>query len=164
MFGKPVWPDDFYTHSEGQKVYLSWPVPNCAEGCPSGWLGDGYCDKACNNSNCGYDNGDCLGKNGTTPTNTYSSTYSGRTSSQTRYCSTGCPESWLGDRYCDKACNNINCAFDSGDCGFDEVYSNLNGFNVTNDDKFTNFTLPNGTVAAYFNLTDVIGSYTIEEG
>nr|7S6N_A Chain A, N-acetylglucosamine-1-phosphotransferase (GNPT) alpha (GNPTAB) catalytic domain,N-acetylglucosamine-1-phosphotransferase subunit beta [Danio rerio]7S6N_B Chain B, N-acetylglucosamine-1-phosphotransferase (GNPT) alpha (GNPTAB) catalytic domain,N-acetylglucosamine-1-phosphotransferase subunit beta [Danio rerio]7SJ2_A Chain A, N-acetylglucosamine-1-phosphotransferase subunit alpha,N-acetylglucosamine-1-phosphotransferase (GNPT) alpha (GNPTAB) catalytic domain,N-acetylglucosamine-1-phosph len=28
MFGKDVWPDDFYSHSKGQKVYLTWPVPN----------------------------------------------------------------------------------------------------------------------------------------
>ena len=35
MFGDNVWPDDFYTHSKGQKIYLTWPVPNCNEGCPS---------------------------------------------------------------------------------------------------------------------------------
>lgn len=52
MFGKEVWPDDFYSHSKGQKVYLTWPVPNCAEGCPGSWIKDGYCDKACNHSAC----------------------------------------------------------------------------------------------------------------
>ncbi|CAG02433.1 unnamed protein product, partial [Tetraodon nigroviridis] len=61
MFGKDVWPDDFFTHSKGQKVYLTWPVPNCAEGCPGSWIKDGYCDKACNNSACDWDGGDCLG-------------------------------------------------------------------------------------------------------
>jgi len=65
MFGKEVWPDDFYTHSDGQKVYLSWPVPNCVEGCPSAWLGDGYCDRACNVSACNFDNGDCSGNRST---------------------------------------------------------------------------------------------------
>uniref|UniRef100_A0A8I5NC75 N-acetylglucosamine-1-phosphate transferase subunits alpha and beta n=1 Tax=Papio anubis TaxID=9555 RepID=A0A8I5NC75_PAPAN len=59
MFGKDVWPDDFYSHSKGQKVYLTWPVPNCAEGCPGSWIKDGYCDKACNNSACDWDGGDC---------------------------------------------------------------------------------------------------------
>ncbi|KFQ39659.1 N-acetylglucosamine-1-phosphotransferase subunits alpha/beta, partial [Mesitornis unicolor] len=62
MFGKDVWPDDFYSHSKGQKVYLTWPVPNCAEGCPGSWIKDGYCDKACNNSACDWDGGDCIGK------------------------------------------------------------------------------------------------------
>uniref|UniRef100_A0A7N6BFM0 N-acetylglucosamine-1-phosphotransferase subunits alpha/beta n=1 Tax=Anabas testudineus TaxID=64144 RepID=A0A7N6BFM0_ANATE len=65
MFGKEVWPDDFYSHSKGQKVYLTWPVPNCAEGCPGSWIKDGYCDKACNNSACDWDGGDCLGNENT---------------------------------------------------------------------------------------------------
>lgn len=43
-------------------MYLTWPVPNCAEGCPGSWIKDGYCDKACNNSACDWDGGDCLGK------------------------------------------------------------------------------------------------------
>ncbi|TRY57872.1 hypothetical protein DNTS_017664 [Danionella cerebrum] len=64
MFGKDVWPDDFYSHSKGQKVYLTWPVPNCAEGCPGSWIKDGYCDKACNNSACDWDGGDCQGTAG----------------------------------------------------------------------------------------------------
>ncbi|XP_076153324.1 N-acetylglucosamine-1-phosphotransferase subunits alpha/beta-like [Alosa pseudoharengus] len=61
MFGKDVWPDDFYSHSKGQKVYLTWPVPECAEGCPDFWIKDGYCEKVCNNSACDWDGGDCLG-------------------------------------------------------------------------------------------------------
>lgn len=43
-------------------MYLTWPVPNCAEGCPGSWIKDGYCDKACNNSACDWDGGDCLGE------------------------------------------------------------------------------------------------------
>ena len=41
------------------KVYLSWPVPYCAEGCPPNWIRDHYCDQACNNSACDWDAGDC---------------------------------------------------------------------------------------------------------
>ena len=44
------------------QVYLTWPVPNCNEGCPSSWIKDGYCDKACNVSECEWDAGDCDGK------------------------------------------------------------------------------------------------------
>jgi UDP-N-acetylglucosamine-lysosomal-enzyme len=32
MLGSDVWPDDFYTHAQGTKVYLSWEVPKCAPG------------------------------------------------------------------------------------------------------------------------------------
>uniref|UniRef100_H2Z4G7 LNR domain-containing protein n=1 Tax=Ciona savignyi TaxID=51511 RepID=H2Z4G7_CIOSA len=59
MFGKEVWPDDFYTHADGYKVYLAWSVPNCAEGCAPSWITDGYCDAACNVSECDWDGGDC---------------------------------------------------------------------------------------------------------
>jgi len=38
---REVWPDDFTTASRGQKVYLAWAVPNCAESCSSHYLGDG---------------------------------------------------------------------------------------------------------------------------
>jgi len=30
------------------QVFLAWPVPNCAPNCPPAWVGDGYCDRACN--------------------------------------------------------------------------------------------------------------------
>jgi len=63
MFGRPLTPDDFYTQSKGQKVFLSWPVPNCADGCPDSWLGDCFCDLSCNKSACEFDGGDCV--NGT---------------------------------------------------------------------------------------------------
>jgi hypothetical protein len=43
------------------QVYLTWPVPNCRDGCPSSWIRDGYCDKPCNNSECDWDGGDCSG-------------------------------------------------------------------------------------------------------
>ena len=47
-------PEDFYTHAKGQKAYLAWPVPNCVEACPSNWVGDKYCDQACNNTECDW--------------------------------------------------------------------------------------------------------------
>lgn len=63
MFGKSVWPDDFYSEHTGHKIRLSWPLPDCNAGCPSTWVKDGYCDKACNVSQCLFDGGDCLGVN-----------------------------------------------------------------------------------------------------
>ncbi len=29
MFGREVWPEDFYSPTMGQKVYLSWDAPAC---------------------------------------------------------------------------------------------------------------------------------------
>lgn len=57
MLGNAVSPDDFFTHGQGQKIFLSWQVPNCAPGCPDTWLGDKYCDAACNKEECGWDVG-----------------------------------------------------------------------------------------------------------
>ena len=59
MLGAPVWPDSFFTHVQGQKFYGAWEVPKCNTGCVEAWLGDGYCDSACNVSACLWDAGDC---------------------------------------------------------------------------------------------------------
>jgi len=66
MFGAPVSPADFYTRQHGQRVYLSWPVPDCAPGCPSSWIGDGYCDSSCDVESCEFDGGDCANKTSST--------------------------------------------------------------------------------------------------
>lgn len=31
-------------------------------------------------------------------------------------CAPKCPNTWIRDGYCDKACNNAQCEFDGGDC------------------------------------------------
>ena len=123
LIGQPIYPDDFYTLSKGFKVYLSWPVPNCVEGCPMNWLKDGYCDQACNSSECLWDGGDCdvnkqsnIANPNRLPSNTYTDTPVKYTDS---YCSPNCVDSWLSDKFCDQVCNNIDCAFDLGDCGTD---------------------------------------------
>jgi len=51
--------------------------------------------------------------------------------SQSKYCSAGCPDTWIGDKYCDRACNNQDCGFDAGDCGFEEVFQKIPGWNLT---------------------------------
>ncbi|KAL1132296.1 hypothetical protein AAG570_010253 [Ranatra chinensis] len=60
LLGDNVWPEDFMSPISGQKVYLSWPVPDCTPLCPWSWVRDGSCDEPCNISKCGYDGGDCL--------------------------------------------------------------------------------------------------------
>ncbi|XP_057712138.1 N-acetylglucosamine-1-phosphotransferase subunits alpha/beta-like [Corythoichthys intestinalis] len=163
MFGKDVWPDDFYSHSKGQKVYLTWPVPNCAEGCPGSWIKDGYCDKACNNSACDWDGGDCTGAAG-------SSRYPGGIGAGSpgggggqvwqfpggqgglagaSYCNQGCATSWLADKFCDQACNVLACGFDVGDCGTDH-FGELLRVNLLSNQ--TAYNLPVGEIRPYFSF------------
>ncbi|XP_036615571.1 N-acetylglucosamine-1-phosphotransferase subunits alpha/beta isoform X2 [Trichosurus vulpecula] len=162
MFGKDVWPDDFYSHSKGQKVYLTWPVPNCAEGCPGSWIKDGYCDKACNNSACDWDGGDCIGNSGS---NRYVAPGGGHSGgvvgppwhfgggiSGISYCNQGCANSWLADKFCDQACNVLSCGFDAGDCGqdhFDELYK------VTLIPNQTHYIIPKGECLPYFSFAEI---------
>ncbi|XP_071584262.1 N-acetylglucosamine-1-phosphotransferase subunits alpha/beta isoform X3 [Heliangelus exortis] len=172
MFGKDVWPDDFYSHSKGQKVYLTWPVPNCAEGCPGSWIKDGYCDKACNNSACDWDGGDCIGNSGGSryvagggavggigngPPWQFGAGISG-----VSYCNQGCANSWLADKFCDQACNVLSCGFDAGDCGqdhFEEMYK------VTLQLNQTYYVIPKGEYLPYFSFSEIAkkvveGSYS----
>ncbi|KAM6436565.1 N-acetylglucosamine-1-phosphotransferase subunits alpha/beta isoform 2-T2 [Liasis olivaceus] len=162
MFGKDVWPDDFYSHSKGQKVYLTWPVPNCAEGCPGSWIKDGYCDKACNNSACDWDGGDCIGNSvgnrygagggavagiGNIPSWQFGAGING-----VSYCNQGCANSWLADKFCDQACNVLSCGFDAGDCGqdhFGELYK------VTLQRNQTHYIIPKGESLPYFSFAEI---------
>lgn len=168
MFGKDVWPEDFYTHTKGQKVYLSWPVPNCAEGCPSSWIRDGYCDKPCNNSQCQWDGGDCTNDNPLVPYPGGSIHHEGsiatffQTKSEKNHCNEDCTDTWLADRYCDKACNVLECGFDAGDCGT-ENYGRL--YEMVLIDSQKEYRMPDGELVGYFNLTEFIsGNISVTEG
>ena len=162
LFGAPVWPDDFFTHSRGHKIYLSWAVPNCNEGCPASWINDKYCDKACNVSSCDYDGGDCLGNSARKgvwglqirETNRFGG------NRLSEYCFPGCAFNWVGDRYCDGNCNHLECAFDGGDCGvqnFNLLFSHTlkKGIFSGKDDVIQ---VPQGTLAMYVNLTNIFDS------
>lgn len=169
MFGNDLHPSDFHTKGTGQKVYLSWPVPDCAEGCPSAWIGDGYCDSSCNNTLCDFDGGDCL--NGTASSrggNWWYNSNSGN-SRFDKYCGPGCPDSWIGDKYCDRACRHVDCAMDGGDCGVEAVYNNVLGYSVVSNASSIEVPLEiNGTsgtkmvAAVYFNLSRLLNDATAE--
>ncbi|KAB0398250.1 hypothetical protein E2I00_001072, partial [Balaenoptera physalus] len=162
MFGKDVWPDDFYSHSKGQKVYLTWPVPNCAEGCPGSWIKDGYCDKACNNSACDWDGGDCSGNSGagryagggggTGGIGVGQPWHFGGGISGVSYCNQGCANSWLADKFCDQACNVLSCGFDAGDCGQDHFHEL---YKVTLLPNQTHYVIPKGECLPYFSFAEI---------
>ena len=96
-------------------MYFSWEVPRCAEKCSYDSLGDGNCDEACFNPQCGFDLGDCgdreydpsqqkakrnrlcggsdcIEKN--IPVTRKAHTYS------KERCAEGCPFLWIGDGVC----------------------------------------------------------------
>ncbi|XP_016390279.1 N-acetylglucosamine-1-phosphotransferase subunits alpha/beta-like [Sinocyclocheilus rhinocerous] len=163
MFGKDVWPDDFYSHSKGQKVYLTWPVPNCAEGCPGSWIKDGYCDKACNNSACDWDGGDCQGTAGSSRFGGVGGAVIGGGQpwqfggglgglGGMSFCNQGCANSWLADKFCDQACNVLACGFDVGDCGQDN-FNQLHRVVLRRNQ--TLYTLPQGELRPYFSFSSL---------
>ncbi|KAG2383222.1 hypothetical protein C9374_004559 [Naegleria lovaniensis] len=138
MFGNNVYPEDFYSHSTGQRVFLSWEVPPCASGCQESWLGDGYCDLSCNVTQCDFDGGDCIGNNvrmsygsssfgnswnnwNTGSTGQLPNWMSSSKSNYHNYCAASCPDTWIGDRFCDRPCNVRECGFDAGDCDFKDL-------------------------------------------
>ena len=146
MFGNDVFPDDFWKLVGTQNVFLSWEVPRCADGCPNNWIKDGYCDAACNNKQCDWDGGDC------NPNATDSSDSGGSGSSSSdsgsgsktssRYCASGCPVTWIGDKVCDRACQDAACGYDGGDCGLSmikehDIYSVVLNENTANHSRHT---------------------------
>uniref|UniRef100_T2MCA8 N-acetylglucosamine-1-phosphotransferase subunits alpha/beta n=1 Tax=Hydra vulgaris TaxID=6087 RepID=T2MCA8_HYDVU len=157
FFGKEVWPDDFYTHSRGKKVFQAWAVPNCHEGCPSSWLGDKYCDRACNYTECEWDGGDCINVKNSVNSLIHSMNANGNQVVNS-YCSNGCANSWLGDRYCDGNCNTIECGFDAGDCGtrnFDKLFFHKFSLKQVSSSEEIFIKVPSGSLAMFLNLTDV---------
>lgn len=142
FFGAETWPDDFFTHAQGQKVYLAWEVPKCSKGCLDSWLGDGYCDSACNTTQCMWDAGDCSSnstKNRVGSETNYKGRYSSTHNTYTPpsnnapvkakeevppipACEPSCPDTWLGDKVCDPRCECYECGWDGGDCGMDLVW------------------------------------------
>lgn len=131
MFGRPITPSDFYTQGNGQRVYFAWAAPDCAEGCGATWIGDGYCDVACNCSECGWDNGDCANSTASNGATNFGWPHAQASGDYIPHCSAGCLDTWIGDRYCDRACRNPECGMDAGDCGIDLVYNNIHGLALT---------------------------------
>ena len=88
--------------------------------CWGQWLGDGYCDDNCNDVNNGFDGGDCC------PPPFVDTSYCSEcqcldpehstTTTVTTITPQNCVAGWVGDNFCDDACNNIDNSFDGGDC------------------------------------------------
>uniref|UniRef100_T1K857 LNR domain-containing protein n=1 Tax=Tetranychus urticae TaxID=32264 RepID=T1K857_TETUR len=160
MLGKPVFLDDFYSPTSGYKIYLAWPVPNCESGCPTSWLADGFCDQACNSSMCLFDGGDCLNVTSTDSRPNLSHLRGEKPSLATKrsftdQCRPSCADFWLGDKQCDNVCNNIDCAFDMGDCGL-EGYQFIPGETFVKD-QF-DYLYPSPSSSIYLNMTNLMST------
>ena len=155
LFGKPVYPEDFIS-TEGYKVFLAWNIPNCNTGCPPNWLTDGYCDLACNVTACNFDGGDCT-SNSQSIANVFNNLANnapvGASSYVLNYCNPGCSPSWVGDKYCDPACNVYNCGFDAGDCGTKDIQSKIFDVKLKDMINNTHIDVPPGIPAMYINVT-----------
>ena len=148
---KPTFMSDYLTDHHVHKLRLSWQVPPCATGCSRTWLGDGFCDRACNTTLCLYDGGDCLEEEDEKKSNEKSKIVVGKGRSQwpkrpsemgilrqnpaaqqaliralergkhVDECSRDCNGSWLADGSCDPSCQNAACGYDLGDCEFEST-------------------------------------------
>ncbi|KAK3235504.1 hypothetical protein CYMTET_54301 [Cymbomonas tetramitiformis] len=117
----------------------------CAEDCPTIYLGDGVCDPGCMNENCGMDLGDCDAclQTACTMEMLFNGYYGDACEDACAtvecghdyYCTAedsdvdfeppendsactaaGCPAGWQGDDWCDPACYVLQCNNDNGDC------------------------------------------------
>ena len=149
----------------GHKVYLSWNVPNCAVGCPDTWINDGYCDAACNNAACSWDGGDCANSSqAETAVRSWDERRPKSSALATKYCATGCPNSWVGDKVCDRSCKVPECAYDGGDCGVELVQQHLPELRLEAEDerRVRAFEVAYDTVSLYVNLSAILPAGIME--
>ena len=101
--------------------------------CLPGWIGDHYCDRACNNTECSFDGGDCVAYPRFTtfapPTNSAEDPYA---VAYSQGCdATRCHRGWINDTICDQDCNNAACFYDGNDCGPQNATTSPNSTKTT---------------------------------
>ena len=122
-----------------------------------------YCDSACNTEDCGWDAGDCLDENGENTGSSSSSSGKEGEKAEDRYCVSGCPMTWVGDKVCDRACQDMACAFDGGDCGLEMMRENKM-FGVTLDPDTGNgsrIKLKEDVMTFYVDFSSVFEKHSI---
>ncbi|CAG9330615.1 unnamed protein product [Blepharisma stoltei] len=99
----------------------------CSINCTSSLLGNGICDKVCNNADCNFDFGDC--ENSTCADGCYWWMINDGVCSPFCYveecdydgtdcdCAPGCSAEMLNNFQCDPECDDISCAYDNYFCG-----------------------------------------------
>lgn len=102
-----------------------------------------------------YDGGDCLGDGHAlheSDVNNFQFSFekSSDEIDAINNCSPGCLDHWLADQTCDSTCQNKECAFDMGDCGYDSFQSLPHLNSLQNE---TLYYLPT-TSAFYFDISN----------
>ncbi|KAB7503638.1 N-acetylglucosamine-1-phosphotransferase subunits alpha/beta [Armadillidium nasatum] len=163
LLGDKIHPNDFYSSVSGYKVYLSWFIPDCADGCPGTWLGDSYCDQSCNTSSCFWDGGDCTKPKDQQRARDESLGVDddgddmNNFMEDSEFCAPSCSFSWLADTYCDSACNIRSCGFDAGDCGSRVIKENSYRLPVNeNMDKNAVLKIPRGEQSAWIDTSSIV--------
>jgi len=102
----------YTANSDGKRSYYDGDDLCCIEDTTCVDLQiNGECD--CDDK-CSWDGLDC---DGTADVDTDVDTDTDTdTESDTDECAPGCPDSWIGDGYCDAVCNVLECTYDGGDC------------------------------------------------
>ena len=101
---------------------------DCAPGCSREMQLNGYCDQACSNADCWYDEGACLCAADCTPEVMAEEFCRGEEdpcategcdykNGVCGTCALLCFEGMLGNGVCDPECNNYQCSYDYSDCG-----------------------------------------------
>lgn len=88
------------------------------------WNGDGFCDDSNNKEECGWDDGDCCGKDVDTTICYFCQCLEPEYSSQAPDLF-GCLDLWIGDGSCDDRNNNVECGWDGADCCGRNVNTNF---------------------------------------
>ena len=111
-----------------QMLVLFWFSSAFGCSCSEYRLGDGNCDVACFNQDCGYDYGDCessaeecggcedYGSDGVCQSKCFTTNCLYDTSDCLATCSDGCTLSMVNDGWCNDACFTSACSDDGQDC------------------------------------------------
>jgi len=78
--------------------------------CIEEWIGDSLCDDENNNSECGFDGGDCCQEEPGDGWDNYCQIC------ECLEAQSDCIDQWIGDNFCDDLNNNSECEMDGGDC------------------------------------------------
>lgn len=126
MFGRPVLPDVFWTPSGGQKVFMSWNIPN-RQFAAGGWQA-----------------GNAWQRSLTNPI------------AAPVFCGDNmCNVNWIGDRYCDQKCNISACGWDAGDCGNDMILRNQQTIISVPWNQSVSLPVSSGSLSAHFGLSEL---------
>ena len=105
------------------------PTPTPPADCKPQYLGDGYCDDCHNTVEGNYDGGDCCPPHENPDSwNSFCTTCECLEPTTTTPPPATCNSNYIGDNFCDDACNNKENNYDDGDCCAPHALTNWNQY------------------------------------